>query len=295
MESVRCLLDPIIGVEYLFSGDPRLDLAHHEMVAQGEMIEAARKSVRGSQENLARYNELKAATGCRGRSTPISLLKYTDSSTFFEYPVAHCMALGLHSQIIKSMRDTLGDDQFNRCCRRSDKRAAYILRPSVLKRPVKRMLPESSLNLLSGYKVEDHQHAMENYHVLVFHRVFTNEPERNLFNCEVGTIDKVYHLYWRFLSCAMFLFRGADDTWATSANSEEEVARANELILHHRQNFDKDVEVLCKLCEETFGASSCTPNLHSLHHMIRRLIVLKGHPTFEMIVERLVSIHPYDT
>jgi len=25
--------------------------------------------------------------------------------------------------------------------------------------------------------------------------------------------------------------------------------------------------------------------------MIRRLIVLKGHPTFEMIVERLVGIH----
>jgi len=51
MESVPCLLDPIIGVEYLISGDPRLYLAHHEMVAQGEMIEAAWKSVHGSQEN----------------------------------------------------------------------------------------------------------------------------------------------------------------------------------------------------------------------------------------------------
>jgi hypothetical protein len=201
---VKCLLDPDIGVEYLFSSDPRLDLAHHEIVSQGEMIDESKKSVRDSHEIIARYEELKSATGCRGTSTPITMLKYTDASTFFEYPVAHCMALGLHSQFFKQMRDIIGDDQFNKACRRSDKRSSYILRPSILKRPVKRILPESSLNLLSGYKVEDHQHSMECYHVLVFHRIFTREPERRMLKCPVGTIEKVYHLYWRFLSCAMF-------------------------------------------------------------------------------------------
>ena len=65
------------------------------------------------------------------------------------------------------------------------------------------------------------------------------------------------------------------------------------MIIHHRNNFEKDVEILCKWCEDVFGPSGCTPNLHSLHHMIRRLIVLKGHPTFEMIVERLVSLMLY--
>ena len=85
----------------------------------------------------------------------------------------------------------------------------------------------------------------------------------------------------------MFLFRGADRTVATTRDSQEQVDAQNRLILDHRHNFDKDVEVLCKLCEEVFGASGCTPNLHSLLQMIRRLVVLKGHPTFEMIVERL--------
>ena len=138
-------------------------------------------------------------------------LKYTDATTFMEYPVAHCMALGLHSQFMKQMRDVLGDDAFNNACKRADRRIAYIRRPSVLKRPVKRMLPESSLNLLSGFKVEDHQHSMESYHVLLFHRTFRG-PERNLFKCSPDKVDKVYHLYWRFLSCTMFLFRGGDST-----------------------------------------------------------------------------------
>jgi hypothetical protein len=86
------------------------------------------------------------------------------------------------------------------------------------------------------------------------------------------------------------VFRGADRTVATAAYSTEVLQARNAAILKHMKNFDMDVDVLCKLCEEVFGPSSCTPYLHSLHHMIRRLIVLKGHPTFEMIVERLVSI-----
>ena len=60
------------------------------------------------------------------------------------------------------------------------------------------------------------------------------------------------------------------------------------MIENHRKNFNADVEVLCKLCEEVLPPRSCSPNLHSLHHMIRKLVAMKGHPTFEMIVERLV-------
>ena len=204
LNPVECLLDPDIGVEYLFANDPRLNMAHHEIMAQGKMIEESWLEVRNSNEQLARYNELKSATGCRGLPTPIVMLEYTDAATFFEYPVAHCLALGLHSQIMKQMRDCLDYDQFNSACRKADKRSAFILRPSVLKRPVKRMLPESSYNLLSGDKVEDHQHSMECFHVLVFHQNFTHGPERNLLRCPSTKIDQVYHLYWRFLSCVMF-------------------------------------------------------------------------------------------
>ncbi len=80
------------------------------------------------------------ATGCRGISTHIANLPYTDSYTFFYYAVAHCMALGLHSQIVKQIRVVLDCDEFNNVFKRVDKRAAYLLRPSDLKRPVKRML-----------------------------------------------------------------------------------------------------------------------------------------------------------
>ena len=285
---VDCILDPDIGVESVYADNPRLHLAHHEIMAQGKMVEEAWRAVRDSEENLARYNELKGATGCRGVSTPISILEYTDASTFLEYPVAHCMALGLHSQIMKQMRDVLGSDEFNFACRRADKRSRFILRPSIMKRPVKRMLPESSVNLLSGYKVEDHQHSMECFHALVFHRVFRG-PERHLFRCPGEIIDKVYHLYWRFLSSTMFLFRGAQRIVLKSDASHETIENTNIMIENHRKNFNVDVEVLCILCEEVLGPSSCSPNLHSLHHMIRKLVDIKGHPTFEMIVERLVS------
>jgi len=253
------------------------------------MVEKAKEAVRNASEHKFRYEDLKGATSCRGVSTPITILTYTDAYTFIEYPVAHCMALGLHSQIVKQNRDVLGFDAFNTACKRSDKRAAYILCLSILKRPVKRMLQETSVNLLSGYKVEDHQHAMEAYHVLVLHRCFEVENERALFKVPESTTIQVYHLYWRFLSCAMFLFRGADRTVVTSEDSPEKLASMNRLVSSHRTNFDMDVEVLCKLCELVFGAQGCTHNLHSLHHMIRHLLAVKGHPTFEMIVERLAS------
>ena len=114
-------MDPDVGEEYVYANNPRLFLSHDEVMDQGKMVEEARRAVRNSEDNIARYNELKGATGCRGLSTPISLLEYTDATKYFEYPVAHCMALGLHSQLLKQMRDTLGAEQINKACRRTDK------------------------------------------------------------------------------------------------------------------------------------------------------------------------------
>ncbi len=70
------------------------------------MVEEDRVAV--GRGNDVRYTELKTATGCRGLSTPIVILNYTDSTNFFEYHVAHCMALGLHKQLVTQMRDIIG-------------------------------------------------------------------------------------------------------------------------------------------------------------------------------------------
>ena len=67
------------------------------------------------------------------------------------------------------------------------------------------------------------------------------------------------------------------------------VPTAIELSLPIEKNFDKDVEVLAKLCKGLIGPSGCSPNLHSLHHMIRKLFDLKGHPACNMRVECLAS------
>jgi hypothetical protein len=72
---VECILDPDIGVESVYADNPRLHLAHHEIMAQGRMVEEALRDVRDSEENLACYTELKGATGCRGISTPFSILE----------------------------------------------------------------------------------------------------------------------------------------------------------------------------------------------------------------------------
>ena len=88
----------------------------------------------------------------------------------------------------------------------------------------------------------------------------------------------------------MFLFRGADNAAVTKEDPQAKVANVNDLITHRRKNFDVDVTVLCKLSKLIFGPTGCTPNLHSLHHMIRYLLEMKGHPSFEMIIERLVSV-----
>jgi len=55
---MECLLDPDIGVEYLFADNPRLTLAHHEIMEQGKMVEEACVAVAKEEENLVRYTEL---------------------------------------------------------------------------------------------------------------------------------------------------------------------------------------------------------------------------------------------
>ena len=103
-------------------------------------MEGARKVVQKGDEQLAHFNELKIVSGCRGLSVPIAFLQYSDATAFMEYPVAHYMALSLHNQFMRQMRDVLGEDAFNNDCKRVDKRAIYILRSSDLKRLAKRML-----------------------------------------------------------------------------------------------------------------------------------------------------------
>ena len=75
----------------------------------------------------------------------------------------------------------------------------------------------------------------------------------------------------------------------TSNASPKRLENLNKLIEDNRRNVDADIDVIYKLCEEVIGPADCSPKLHSLHHMIRKLVVIQGHPTFEMIVERLVS------
>jgi hypothetical protein len=53
-------------MEMLFTNDTSLRLSHHEIMAQGEMIEKAKEAVRNTGENNIRLKGLKGATGCRG-------------------------------------------------------------------------------------------------------------------------------------------------------------------------------------------------------------------------------------
>ena len=88
------------------------------------------------------------------------------------------------------------------------KRATFLLRPFLLKRHVKGILPETGLNLHSGYKVEDHQHAMESYHVLVFHICFVVDTEKVLLKCLLSTTLQVNHFNRLFFSSAKFFSQG---------------------------------------------------------------------------------------
>ena len=55
---VECMLDPDIGLEMVYANDPRLHLAHHEIMTQGRMVEEALRDVRTSSEARVCYEEL---------------------------------------------------------------------------------------------------------------------------------------------------------------------------------------------------------------------------------------------
>ncbi len=65
LKPIECIIDPDIGVEILFANDTRLHLVHHEIMAQGKMIEEAQKALKKREKNVARFTELNVATECR--------------------------------------------------------------------------------------------------------------------------------------------------------------------------------------------------------------------------------------
>jgi hypothetical protein len=66
LKLIECVLDPDVGVEFLYAENPRFSLAHHEIMEQGKLVEEVRDAVAKAEENLIRYTELKVATECRG-------------------------------------------------------------------------------------------------------------------------------------------------------------------------------------------------------------------------------------
>ena len=176
-----------------------------------------------------------------------------------------------------------------------DKVLLRIRRPSELKRPTKRWLPKSgnTNNLLSGHKAEDHIHSMETFEPITFYKAWkASRPRWVAAGVSIELVDSLYHLYFRFVSCAMFLFRGSNGLRVLESDPPEKLDRNNAIIARRRANFEADVTVLCILVERHIGAKGCTPNLHSLFCAMTHLVRMKGHPKFELMIERLVSPPP---
>ena len=53
-EPVPCILDPDVGVEYVYANNRRLFLVHEEIMEKGRIVEEARRAVRNSEDNIAR-------------------------------------------------------------------------------------------------------------------------------------------------------------------------------------------------------------------------------------------------
>ena len=122
-------------------------------------------------------------------------MPWLDYTTFFAYSICHNSLLGLHGQIPGNIREKVGAKVFENAVRLADKQMVFIRRPAETKRPTKRLLPEKSSNLFSGFKIEDHLHGMETFEPLVFYGIFDHFDD--------GHRMKV--LYFRFVSAAMFL------------------------------------------------------------------------------------------
>lgn len=87
----------------------------------------------------------------------------------------------------------------------------------------------------------------------------------------------------------MFLFRGSNGLRVLDTDPPGKLERVNAIIARRRSNFEADVTVLCILVERLIGAKGCTPNLHSLFCSMTSLVRTKGHPKFELMIERLMG------
>ena len=286
----------------MYAWDERLRHTHSSITEQGRAIDDMQDDIRqGGATTMNDLDECKTVMGCKGTSIPVAILKYTNATLLFDYPICHLLCLGLYPQILRHFIFQLGP-RFLVLIRRSDFRSSIIRRPSEMKRPIRALLPQSSDNVCSGFKIEDTIHHMENIGPLTFFTCFTgtqklflsrgreDRPDAN--GPSVGLIDQHFHLLWRFISVAMFLLRGADGLRVTeeqAADDPELVRKANIRIERRRDNFDADVNVLCKLMATIIGAKGLTPNLHDLFCVIGWLLRRKGHPKFELGIERLVS------
>lgn len=263
------------------------------MFEQALDIEYRKNLVRMGQEDQIRLEEIKAAYGCRGLCEPIRLMPWLDYSTYFAYPICHNLLLGLHSQIPGNIRDKVGAKIFEKVVRETDKQLMYVRRPSETKRPTKRLLPEKSSNLFSGFKIEDHLHGMETFEPLIFYGIFENFQN--------GRLLKV--LYFRFVSAAMFLLRGSAVTSCSGEGYDpngvllkEIVEHNNELILRHRRECIANIKSFCILAQKHLNPSALSPNLHALYCMIPYLLENCAHPKFEICIERMVryqSLHVF--
>jgi hypothetical protein len=161
----------------------------------------------------------------------------------------------------------------------------FLRRPAETKRPTKRILPDKSSNLFSGFKIEDHLHAMETFEPLVFYSVFDAFDN--------GHQMKV--LYFRFVSAAMFLLRGSIFTKCTGEGYDpngillkEMIERRNQVILRQRRECISNIKSCCILAQKYLNTSALSPNLHAFYYMIPYLMERCGHPKFEICIERLV-------
>ena len=283
-------LDPRIGPQPFRSGDDRLRLTHNEMFEQGMDIEYRKQLVEEGKEDKIRYEEIKAAYGCRGLCDAIRLLPWLDYTTFFAFPICHNLLLGLHGQIPGNIRDVVGERIFDSAVRVSDKNLAFVRRPTEIKRPTKRFLPAGSSNLFSGFKIEDHLHGMETFEPLVFYDIFDKFPN--------GVRLKV--LYFRFVSAAMYLLRGAFKIQCCrDAVSKDDIDMKDKLediihtILRLRRECIANIKCCCILIQLILPVSTLSPNLHAWRCMITHLMDLCGHPKFEICIERLLSINTF--
>jgi hypothetical protein len=281
-------LDPRIGPQPFRCGDMRLRLTHNQMFEQALDIEYRRKLVKIGVEDKVRFDEIKAAYGCRGLCEPIRIMPWLDYTTYFAYPICHNLLLGLHGQILGNIRDKVGAKIFENAVRASDKLMMFLRRPAENKRPTKRILPEKSSNLFSGFKIEDHLHGMETFEPLVFYGMFD----------DFGNGHQLKVLYFRFVSAAMFLLRGSTFTKCTGEGYEpndivlkEIIESRNQVILRQRRECIANIKSFCSLAQRYLNPSALSPNLHGLYCMIPYLMDMCGHPKFEICIERLVGSH----